>query len=130
MREEVRWWLETSAGDLALARKALELGSHHHCAFLSQQAAEKALKALLLSRGRFERGHACTDLLAAAGSAGVEAPEELRSFCRELDHHYIASRYPNGVGGEPAKFYDARIAAASLARAEAVIRHVQANLGI
>lgn len=58
MREEAGWWLATARGDLEAARVLLRSGQHNLAAFHAQQAAEKALKAVLAEAGRLFRGHA------------------------------------------------------------------------
>lgn len=55
MREEARWWLSTGEGDLAAARVLYDAGHFNLCAFHAQQAAEKALKAVLAARGKRSR---------------------------------------------------------------------------
>ncbi len=129
MRDEVRWWLAASESDLAAARTLLDAGSYHHAAFLCQQAAEKALKALLLGRlGAFPKTHASVDLLERWKAEGGAVPAGLETAARDLDRDYIDSRYPNGVGGEPAKFYDRTIAEARIRYAESISSHARAEL--
>lgn len=109
-RDEARWWLRTAEGDLEAARLLSKEGNHNLCAFHAQQAAEKALKAILVRRGLTRRTHACTELLAALQEAGADPPRGLGNAARRLDLHYVQSRYPNGLGGDPTEFYDAEIA--------------------
>ena len=45
-------WLEQAQEDLKWSRALFELGAHHLVAFLSQQIAEKGLKALLYHQGQ------------------------------------------------------------------------------
>ena len=47
VREQARWWLRTAEGDVDAARILLDAGRFNLCAFHTQQAAEKALKAVL-----------------------------------------------------------------------------------
>jgi HEPN domain-containing protein len=129
MREEAGWWLATARGDLEGARVLLRGGQHNLAAFHAQQAAEKALKAILAEAGRLFRGHACVDLLAELQSDGIAIPPELESAARRLDLHYIQSRYPNGLGGDPTHYYDAGIAEEAVRHAEAFLRFVQTRLG-
>lgn len=58
VRREAQWWLNTAEGDLTGARVLLDAGRFNLAAFHSQQAAEKALKAVLSARGKAHRGHA------------------------------------------------------------------------
>jgi len=58
-------WLQLADEDLAMARLALDQGIYRQTCFHAQQAAEKALKALLLvRRGTYPRTHSLEDLLA------------------------------------------------------------------
>jgi HEPN domain-containing protein len=128
MREEAGWWLATARGDLQAARVLLNSGQHNLAAFHAQQAAEKGLKAVLAEAGRLFRGHACVDLLAELRSDGVAIPADLDSIARRLDLHYIQSRYPNGLGGDPTHYYDAGIAAEALGHAERLLEFAAARL--
>lgn len=58
-------WLENAVADLALAKAPLPLGGiYEHLCFHAQQAAEKSLKAVLLSRGmQFPFTHSIQALL-------------------------------------------------------------------
>lgn len=94
----------------------------------AQQGADKALKAVLSARGKSHRTHACTTLLGTLADLGVEVPAELSSAGRRLDLHYIQSRYPNGLGGDPSDYYDAAIAEEALELAESIVRFAEGEL--
>lgn len=106
LTEDIKWWLESSDSDFEAYRVLLERENFSNAAFHLQQCAEKRLKALTLSKGRFAYTHSILDLLTKLDSIGVKVSEELRRAARRLDPHYILSRYPNGIGGSPQKFYD------------------------
>jgi HEPN domain-containing protein len=62
--------------------------------FDAQQAAEKAIKAVLVHRGiRFPKTHAIADLLSLAAENGVEVPPDV-SVATDLTTHAVDSRYP------------------------------------
>lgn len=128
MREEATWWLNTAAGDIAGARAMLDTGHPNLCAFHAQQAAEKSLKALLAARGKVHRGHACVDLLEILRGDGVAVPADLETTARRLDLHYVQSRYPNGLGGDPTRYYDEAIAQECLEHAERILEFVRTTL--
>jgi len=66
------------------------------CVLLAQQAAEKALKALLLKCCRkLIRIHELTDLIKNIRKCGLRVPEYMKLAARELEPHYEASRYPD-----------------------------------
>ena len=65
-------------------------GEYHVCAFLSQQAVEKALKALLIDRtGNFPRIHDVVEL-----SRRVKAPSRITELCANINPAYTSTRYP------------------------------------
>ena len=58
MKEETTKWMKSAKRDLDSARKNSVMGIFHVSSFLSQQAAEKALKALIIENtGEFPRIH-------------------------------------------------------------------------
>jgi HEPN domain-containing protein len=105
-------------------------GRYHLACFLAQQAAEKALKGYLYSRGEEHVwGHSVADLArqAAEYDAGFEA---LIGTGGGLDRHYIPTRYPNGLpGGIPAEAFDADDAEKALRQAQRIIDVVVEVLG-
>ena len=100
-----RDWLRQADADLRHARQARDLGAHEWACFAAQQAAEKSLKAVILSRGADAWGHTVTALLGLVTTA-EQAGEELITCAKSLDKHYIPTRYPNGFdSGAPVDFY-------------------------
>jgi HEPN domain-containing protein len=111
MIEQARWWLNTARNDLKTAKLLCENGDYANSAFHSQQAAEKLLKAYIVSRGFIPRTHSCIELVDLIKDRfSLQIPEELRTDARKLDLQYIQSRYPNGLGGDPSVYYDKQIA--------------------
>ncbi len=95
IRELVAEWMRHARSDLAVARMAdVEQISPEILAFHAQQAAEKALKALLVQRQvEFPRQHVIGPLLnlcREAGYEGIEALEEAVSLTRFA----VVTRYP------------------------------------
>ena len=98
------WW-EQSVRDLAHATHALDDGDYEWAAFAAQQAAEKALKAVILAHNGEPWGH-LTTALAEGLPASAHASETVTDAARRLDKHYIPARYPNGFAeGYPGKLY-------------------------
>lgn len=96
-------WFRQTEADLRLARLARDGGAHDWACFAAQQAAEKALKAVLMDRGADAWGHTVTALL---GLVAPDGDEELVVCAKTLDKHYIPTRYPNGFdAGAPTDFY-------------------------
>lgn len=91
MGKEIENWLKQADDDFATAEVCLKNGRFNASAFHSQQAAEKALKALQIQKlARFDRVH---DLLTLAGT--VNAPGEIITCCIRLTPYYIVTRYPD-----------------------------------
>jgi len=66
-------------------------GFDRAAAFHAQQAAEKALKALLVHRGVVPpKVHDLTELAARTG-----APSEVKDACKALSPAYLEARYPD-----------------------------------
>lgn len=127
MPAHARAWFEQAEADLRAAALSASGGAHEWACFQSQQAGEKALKALLYGRGftsiithslrRLARE--CEALDAAFGS--------LREAARLLDQHYIATRYPNGLDEEtpPTRYYEKGDADTCLQSARSILEHVK-----
>lgn len=107
--------------DLAHARHALEDGDREWSAFAAQQAAEKALEALIQAQGGEPWGHLTTGLVEAL-PASLAATADLLDAARRLDKHYIPARYPNRfAAGYPGKLYTAGEAQQAIADAGQII---------
>ncbi len=98
-------WLRQAEADLRHARHARDHAEHEWACFAAQQAAEKSLKAVLMSRGADAWGHTVTALLGLVTTV-EDAGEELVDCAKSLDKHYLPTRYPNGFdAGAPTDFY-------------------------
>ena len=114
-------WLRQARLDLDHARLAARASHPEWAVFAAQQAAEKACKALHMSRGSDAWGHDLTALLAAL-PGDSRPPADLLDRARSLDRHYIPSRSPNGfAAGTPRDHYTAREADEAIADAEAIV---------
>jgi HEPN domain-containing protein len=89
-------WLRRARSNLARAKardRLPEVLLEDLC-FDAQQAAEKAIKAVLVGRGvHFPKTHDILDLLTLFEGSGGEVPSELREADR-LTSHAVESRYP------------------------------------
>ena len=93
--EQGRRWLAQAQQDLADARTLLEARSYASSCFHAQQAAEKAAKGLLYSKGiRAIVSHSVTRLITECAKRDGSFAE-LTDAGKELDRHYIGSRYPD-----------------------------------
>lgn len=98
-------WYRQAERDLEQAIDSARAGRHEWACFAAQQAAEKAVKALHLSRHQEAWGHVVARLLAELPQ-GAEASPDLIDKGRVLDNFYIPPRYPNGhPAGAPFEHY-------------------------
>lgn len=96
-------WLRQAENDLQWARDSCKDGHWAQVCFACQQIAEKALKAVALSRGALEiRSHSLVRIAEALGIDG-----EIERMGRRLDAYYISSRYPDAFSeGAPYEYFD------------------------
>ena len=132
MREEARRWLSESLWDLDTANILLREKRYNSAAFYAHQAAEKASKALLYHVNEAPWGHSVRVLLERYFRRTSKSfPEELKVYARELDRHYIPSRYPNAhPSGTPHEAYDRDTALRAIKAAKAIINFVKGILDV
>ncbi len=125
MRREVENWWHQAQIDLNSAETALGTGLFYVCAFLCEQAAQKALKALYMSQQRAlaPRTHNLVEI-----GKSVSADDDLMVDLRHLSPHFILTRYPDAAGGVPADLYDEARGKESVTRAKRVIKWVRDRL--
>jgi HEPN domain-containing protein len=125
-------WFRQAERDLGHARRSADIGDHEWACFAAQQAAEKALKALVQHLGGEVRGHSARALV---GIVGRRLDSEKRELDRldhdalEVDRHYIPSRYPNSTPeGAPFEFYGAAQSEGAIAAADRILRFCERNM--
>ncbi|MBS3934247.1 MAG: HEPN domain-containing protein [Truepera sp.] len=123
-------WFKQALYDLKAARWNIEGGFNDTACFLAQQASEKALKSLLYYLGARRTAlltHSLVDMVKEAGQE-VTSVATLLDEARNLDLHYIPSRYPDSLpAGYPHEHYSRRIAESAVADAEAIVGAVRTN---
>jgi HEPN domain-containing protein len=121
-------WIDQARGDLQHAQNDLQDGFYEWACFSAQQAAEKAVKAVL-KRHRLEAwGHSIVDLLNAL-PAHISVPEELYDMAIELDKGYISTRYPDALpSGSPRTRYSKKEAERFINDAQAVVEFCESLL--
>jgi HEPN domain-containing protein len=129
-REARRWWRQARR-DLESAQINSRHQRHEVACFLCQQAAEKALKALLYGQGESPvLGHS---LLALTQRAATYAAPlgQLRESAKVLDAYYVSARYPNGLTDDvaPVDFFDESDSQRALAAAHTILEAVAVHLG-
>jgi HEPN domain-containing protein len=121
MAERARDWFRQAEADLRHARNSKQAGDYDWAAFASQQAAEKAIKALFQHLHLEAWGHVLSALLENLPNKSKPAMD-LIDRAKELDKHYIPTRYPNGFErGAPVDFYTSKEAGDAIANAKAII---------
>ena len=125
--EESRRWMAQSENDLQFAKMALKEGFFSQCCFISQQAAEKAVKAVHYKQGvRIVIGHSIFQLI---GKLLEESLTELIENAKLLDQFYITSRYPNGIpGGSPFEVFTRKQAEEAIQGAELIYQWAEAQI--
>ncbi|MEW5955921.1 MAG: HEPN domain-containing protein [Candidatus Micrarchaeota archaeon] len=103
LRKETSDWLKQAKADLKTATHCLDSKDYYACAFFSQQAGEKALKAYYI--------HAKNDVPTKTHNVyelaiKLKLPERMVAICRRLAPQFVVSRYPDAVGGVPSELYD------------------------
>jgi len=129
MAERSRDWLRQAEVDLRQARSSRESGFHEWAAFAAHQAAEKAIKAVFQKLHLEAWGHALSALLEALPPQ-AKPDAGLIERAKDLDLHYIPSRYPNGFErGAPTDYYTRSQADRAIADAEAIIEFCRDQVG-
>ena len=121
-------WMDQARRDLDAAGRNLECGIFEWACFISQQAGEKAVKAVFQHLNAEAWGHSVSELLQVLPEAHLPPPDVLAS-ARELDTYYIPTRYPNGFpAGAPKDYFTAQKAREAITHAEAVVRFCEGLL--
>ena len=127
-KTEARRWFQQAYYDLKATRWNIEGGFYDTACFLAQQAAEKALKSILYFTGSRRKAlmtHSTVEMVRESGKK-INSLVELINEARELDLHYIPSRYPNGIpSGYPHQFYGRKNADQALVAAEKIFSAIK-----
>lgn len=92
--DDPREWLNRAFSDLRLASTSPEGVYYEDLCFHTQQAAEKAIKALLIKRGvQFPYVHDLAQLLTLVERSGLPIPDNVRQSER-LTRYAVMARYP------------------------------------
>lgn len=121
--DDPREWMNRARSNLALAKNRIPEAYLEDLCFEAQQAAEKAIKAVLITRGiEFPYVHDLNRLLALLEEAGEIIPETIRK-AESLTTYAITTRYPSA--GNPISLQEYREA---LEIAEAVSQWAEERL--
>lgn len=132
-RHEAQRWLATALDDLNTAQILKQNRKFAHACFHSQQAGEKALKAVWYYSDADPWGHSLKRLLDELEQVDVSLYESCKVFQREalvLDRYYIPTRYPNGLPDvTPDIAFDGQDAGTCIEYAEKIIDVVKSLIG-
>jgi HEPN domain-containing protein len=129
LKQEASRWLRQAESDLELLGVVRAAGKHDTCCFLAQQAAEKALKAFLFSRGEELIFTHSVFRLCQMAAQYDPAWEALRDRVKQLDFYYVEARYPNALEDTiPAEFFTDTDSAEAIGLATLVVESVKASL--
>lgn len=116
--EEANKWMKKAEKDILAAEINFQQKLYDVSAFLSHQAAEKALKSLYIRKiKRLWKTHDLVGLLVE-----LESNSELLEICDSLNRHYIDTRYPSEVK------YTRRMAIIALENSKKVVEWAKKNL--
>ncbi len=105
-----RWFLEAK-NDQSSGNILFLFRRYNNAVFYFVQAAEKTLKGLLAYYNVKSWGHSLSDLLDLLEKCGIKSGLEIKLSCREIERHYMSSRYPDiSPQYSPRKAYDRKIA--------------------
>jgi HEPN domain-containing protein len=94
LRQEALDWLHIAEQDLRHAEGSVEMQDYDWACFAAQQAAEKAMKAVVIGVGRRRpsRSHDLSEFRGETEPLGLRVDQ---SDSTTLSQYYVTSRYPN-----------------------------------
>ena len=123
-----RDWFRQAEKDLHHARISADARDFEWACFAAQQAAEKAVKALYQSIHVDAIGHSVSRMLQDL-PASLRPPEDIVERAKELDKHYVPSRYPNfHPEGAPLDYYTAAEARRALEGADKILEFCRSKI--
>lgn len=121
---DVSSWLEFAEYDFKTAKWDLQGKIYTSSCYASQQAAEKAIKALILSAGKIiPKIHSLDRLLSELKKLGTNV-SAIENAAQGLDKYYISARYPGQYGG-PEGLYDKSDARSAIVAAKLILQFVK-----
>lgn len=129
MNERTTNWLEEANWDLENAKILFENDRFNTVVFHSQQAAEKAVKALLYHNNIIGWGHSIHSLLEKYKELKHKNFDDIEATALSLDKHYITTRYPDALPNTaPHKAYNRSEAELAINQAKKIINFVNEEI--
>lgn len=121
-------WLRQARSDLAVARLTADQGFHAQACYHAGQAAEKALKALLVAAGTIPPySHSLDRLVETVAELGIDATALTSLHLRALTRMNTESRYPQDDEA-PIDRFDSNDSSKAVETADAVLAFAEAQL--
>jgi len=129
-KEFIKVWLKRAKADLKSAEDLLRCEDFADSTYHSQQAAEKACKALLIAENVFVEKHKISKWFKKVFSGKIDenVVNEIIKNVRDLEKHWIKPKYPfigKGYIWDPTKEYTKEIAEDALRKAKFVLNAIE-----
>ncbi|MBS3056920.1 MAG: HEPN domain-containing protein [Candidatus Aenigmarchaeota archaeon] len=120
MRPEIEIWIRDAEDTLDAAIVMFKAEKYNYTVFLSHQVIEKVLKfgIMAIKRQPPSKEHNLVNLM---NQLNIKMDKQTENFIRELNPHYIVTRYPDAANGMPAENYNREIAEHILKNTEKVL---------
>ena len=127
MRREVVLWLKSAEDDIYDAELFFKDSRYFRTAFFSQQAVEKALKAMffIVKKEDPPKIHTVTELYSELKKSDFSLPKEIEEQLYILNKYYTVSRYPDAANGLPSESVDKIEAERALKIAKEVLEYAK-----
>jgi HEPN domain-containing protein len=129
-KSDVSSWLEKAKDDILWAQSSLDDGFYSPTCFVSQQIAEKALKALVFSLQKNftpaeikERRTHNLNILIKIINKNISIPKRIKYFSENLNEFYLPTRYPDIP--DPVGNYTKKVALEALKKAREIVKFVE-----
>jgi HEPN domain-containing protein len=122
-REEALRWFDQAQHDVEVAKTNFASGFYSDACYMSEQAAQKGLKAFIIYHGKRYLWEHSVQELAKISSHYDKEFEWVVEAGMILDRYYIPTRYPDALASPavPYKFYIAKDASEVISLAEKII---------
>lgn len=119
-------WADEAESDWETAKILMDAGRYNACVFYCQQAAEKAIKSLLLQLHQAPWGHSTWNLYVDASQVTGDQDPAVEQATKGLDLHYAPTRYPDALpSSSPSQFYDKAKATEAMGWTRKVLEYVE-----
>lgn len=118
-------WLKQANKDIKHAEESIKIEHFEWSVLAAQQGAEKSVKALIFEIGGDPWGHSILKFLKKLPNK-FKMEEDIINAAKNLDKHYITSRYPNGfASGAPKDYYIKKDAEEALSNAKKIFKYCE-----